>query len=163
MNNQQNKKKQGTPWLGAVIVLVLVLIRALTDSDMPPAAGAVIVGVILIVIIAVVVSGGAKKKAASKPAPGSARQTPTVELHRPAPSMQRREPTVGTVSHSHGRTANQRFPQPEAYCVTCENTGEDHFVRDRNRRIAQLDEWLKNGLIDREEYSVLKYRFERDQ
>ncbi len=163
MNNRQNKNNQGSSWLGAVIVLVIVLIRALTDSDLPPAAGAVIAFGILAVIIAVVVSAKAKKKAAKKPAPGSVRPTPTVELNRPAPSMQRREPTVSTVSHSHPRTANQRFPQPEAYCVTCENTGEDHFVRDRKRRIAQLDEWLKNGLIDREEYRVLKYRFERDQ
>ena len=42
------------------------------------------------------------------------------------------------------------------------NREDDHFVRDKAQRIAQLDEWLKNGLIDREEYRVLKSRYERD-
>lgn len=41
--------------------------------------------------------------------------------------------------------------------------GEDHFERDRRRRIAQLDDWLKSGLIDRDEYKNLKRRYERDE
>ena len=52
------------------------------------------------------------------------------------------------------------FPEPEAHCVVCENTGEDHFEHDRQGRIRQLDEWLKNGLIDREEYRELKKRYQ---
>ena len=54
------------------------------------------------------------------------------------------------------------FTEPEAYCFSCEASGDDHFKRDRQTRIKQLDDWLKNGLIDREEYKVLKARFERD-
>ena len=42
-----------------------------------------------------------------------------------------------------------------------ENTGEDHFQRDKVRRIKQLDDWLKSGLISRDEYRVLKDRYER--
>ena len=75
------------------------------------------------------------------------RRTPTVELHRPAPSM--------------NRAAHRQFTVPDAPCIVCENTGEDHFQRDKARRIAQLDEWLKNGLIDRKEYLVLKDRYQR--
>ena len=37
--------------------------------------------------------------------------------------------------------------------------GEDHFQRDKRKRIKQLDEWLKNGLIDRKEYDELKRRY----
>ena len=59
------------------------------------------------------------------------------------------------------RSAHRDFPVPEAPCIVCENTGEDHFKRDKARRIAQLDDWLKNGLIDRSEYRVLKDRYER--
>lgn len=55
------------------------------------------------------------------------------------------------------------FAQPEAHCVVCENTGDDHFAHDREQRIKQLDEWLKNGIIDRKEYQVMKARYERDQ
>ena len=41
--------------------------------------------------------------------------------------------------------------------------GEDHFQRDRRNRISQLDDWLKSGLIDRDEYKTLKRRYERDE
>ena len=39
------------------------------------------------------------------------------------------------------------------------SSGEDHFQRDKRKRIEQLDEWLKNGLIDRKEYDELKRRY----
>ena len=99
--------------------------------------------------------GGEKKETGSTTRPAAAqRQTPTVEMHRPAPSMQRRTPSV---TH----TAHRDFSAPEAPCIVCENTGEDHFQRDKVRRIKQLDDWLKNGIIDRDEYRVLKDRYQR--
>ena len=70
-----------------------------------------------------------------------------------------------------GRTAIPReaedprmksFTKPDAPCIVCEHTGEDHLMRDKANRIKQLDDWLKSGLIDRSEYRVLKDRFERD-
>ena len=56
----------------------------------------------------------------------------------------------------------QSFTPPEPSCVVCDHTGEDHFQRDKQQRLSQLDEWLKNGLIDKNEYQVLKARYERD-
>ena len=100
--------------------------------------------------------GGEKQKTgsnATRPA-AAQRQTPTVEMHRPAPSMQRRTPSLTHLAH-------RDFTAPEAPCIVCENTGEDHFQRDKVRRIKQLDDWLKNGIIGREEYRVLKDRYER--
>ena len=41
--------------------------------------------------------------------------------------------------------------------------GEDHFQRDKRKRIEQLDDWLKNGLIDRREYNELKRRYREDR
>ena len=49
-------------------------------------------------------------------------------------------------------------PQP----VYNENTSGENFQRDRQRRLAQLDGFLKNGIIDKEEYKVLRSRYERD-
>ena len=96
-----------------------------------------------------------QKKSSTAARPTTApRRTPTVELHRPAPSMKRPAPSV---AHS----AQRDFSAPEAACIVCEQTGEDHFQRDKARRIAQLDIWLKNGIIGREEYRVLKDRYER--
>ena len=57
---------------------------------------------------------------------------------------------------------HREFSAPEAYCVVCENTGEDHLAFDRAQRLRQLDDWLKNGLIDRAEYRVLKETFEKN-
>ena len=50
---------------------------------------------------------------------------------------------------------------PDAACVVCDNTGEDHFAHDKAQRIAQLDEFLKNGIIDKAEYRTLRDRYER--
>lgn len=57
---------------------------------------------------------------------------------------------------------SKSFTNPDPYCVVCDHTGDDHFKHDKAQRIRQLDEWLKNGLISREEYKVLKNRYERD-
>ena len=101
------------------------------------------------------VKGGNGSKQTGKPAARvqttAQRRTPTVELHRPAPSMKRPASSV----------AHRDFSAPEAACIVCEQTGEDHFQRDKVRRLAQLEDWLKIGLIDRAEYRVLKDRYER--
>lgn len=155
MNNQQKKNSKGTPW-GFLIVLLIFALRALRNGNYGMEAVPVILAVCAVVAAVIAIAKSAAKKrgdGATTKAAAPVRKTPSVELHRPVPSMQRREPV----------TAQRQFPQPEAYCVSCELSGEDHFVRDRKRRLAQLDEWLKNGLVDKEEYLVLKYRFERDQ
>ncbi len=87
--------------------------------------------------------------------PAAQRQTPSVELHRPVPSMHR------SSAPASGHSAQRDYRAPEAPCIVCENTGEDHFQRDKARRIAQLDDWLKNGIIDRKEYLVMKDRYQR--
>lgn len=159
MSNNKKQSGSGKGW-GVLAVFIIVLLRALSNSGTGRDAIPIVIAfVVFAVVIAVVISAAKKKSEAAKHAheqrdrPVGARPTPTVQTSRPAPSMQRREPA----------SAQRSFQKPDAYCVTCENTGEDHFVRDRKRRIAQLDEWLKNGLIDREEYQVLKRRFQNDQ
>lgn len=63
----------------------------------------------------------------------------------------------------------------DAYCKTCsdefvynnrqveynEFSAEENFIRDRQRRMRQLDDFLKNGLIDKNEYMVLRSRYEK--
>lgn len=100
-------------------------------------------------IIKAIKKGGNQKQGqkAQPTRPAAQRQTPSVELHRPAPSM--------------NRSAHRNFSPPEAPCIVCDNTGDDHFQRDKAKRIAQLDDWLKIGLIDKDEYRVLKDRYQR--
>lgn len=42
-----------------------------------------------------------------------------------------------------------------------ENADGRNSQRDQQRRLAQLDDFLKNGIIDKEEYEVLRSRYER--
>lgn len=106
---------------------------------------------ILFWLVPKLVAAGKKKQGSTgKGSAGNssaARQTQPMHSHRPAPVM--------------NRSAHRDFSAPEAPCIVCEQTGEDHFLRDKARRLAQLDEWLKIGLIDREEYRVLKDRYQR--
>ena len=98
---------------------------------------------IVIAIVINVLNARKKQKAQQdkkRPVERSAARTPTVPLHRPAPSMEQR---------------------PSAPVRSYNQAGLDHFARDKARRIAQLDEWLRNGLIDKAEYNVLKDRFQR--
>ena len=156
MNNK--KKKKGSGW-GILAVMIIIFLRAIGNGLDGDAVPAVIGLIVFVAVIAVIVAAVKKKSSAAKMAHDhsgtvmNSRPTPTVQTSRPIPSMKRREPV----------TAQREFSRPEAYCVSCELSGEDHFVRDRQRRIQQLDEWLKNGLVDREEYRVLKKRFENDQ
>ena len=77
---------------------------------------------------------------------------------------EREDPVPGRVSAA-VRRADPRstsFTKPEAYCAVHDHSGEDHLAYDKAQRLAQLDEWLKIGLIERDEYRVLKDRYQRD-
>ena len=78
------------------------------------------------------------------------KQTGIENLGRVSTAVQRLDPR------------SKSFTKPETYCAVHDHSGEDHLAHDKAQRIRQLDEWLKNGLIDRNEYRVLKSRYERD-
>ena len=159
MENKMGKKKKpaGSFWW----VAVLLMLGALSETEgkvnirrmlMPvrfwfyrmgidPEWGIPLLFTVVIVALILIIVAVAKRKVAAK-----SDKAPT-----PAPAAQRRDP----------RTAS--FTKPDAHCVSCELSGDDHFARDRQQRIRQLDEWLKNGIIDREEYRQLKQRYQRDQ
>lgn len=160
-NEKKNTKKKGLGigWLVFIVMILLGNVMENVDSTdfrhlifrlrilayrlgipfevLPVAAIALVVLVIL--LISAAVKKGREKRADSPSGNG-----------RTSAAVQRRDPRA------------KSFTEPEAYCFSCEASGEDHFQRDKQTRIKQLDEWLKNGLIDREEYKVLKSRFERD-
>ena len=106
--------------------------------------GARILGIGLLVLIAVLIAAAVskkKKKEKGEDAPVFGRVTAAVR---------RADPRSGS------------FTKPDAYCAVHDHSAEDHLAYDKAQRIAQLDEWLKSGLIDREEYRVMKDRYQRD-
>jgi len=66
--------------------------------------------------------------------------------------------------------------QAEEYCKTCsdefvynnrqteynEHTQEESLRREKQRRLRQLDSFLKNGIIDHKEYQLLRARYGKD-
>lgn len=49
----------------------------------------------------------------------------------------------------------------EAVREYSEYAAEENFLRDKQRRIDQLDEFLKNGIIEKDEYRLLKERYSK--
>ena len=164
--NKQNKKKGGGKGLILVFLLFVVLPRlfaALEDTDLQYAfwrlrrwlalkginvsvLPMLLIGLVILIVILSGALKAAKKMGAEEPrrtGTNTASGRTTAARNRPDPR-------------------SRSFTPPEPSCVVCDHSGEDHFVRDKAQRIAQLDEWLKNGLIEKDEYRVLKDRFERD-
>lgn len=153
-NERKLKKKSGGWWWPIFVVIALIsqagesidfrrlwlrfrvslLRKGITVEPIWLLAAA---AAVLVLVIVVVGRAAAQRHAA-------------VSDRRPSAAVQRRDPRT------------KSFERPEPYCLVCDHTGEDHFQHDKAQRIRQLDEWLKNGLIDREEYKVLRSRFERD-
>ena len=158
-NGSKQKKKSGGGWIWLVFVAlalisqvgerpdlqriylrcrVWLLRRGIRVDPIALLVGAIVLLVVLIVLLS-----------------AAARRSRRVRDERPAAAR-----TSAAVQRRDPRTKS--FTQPDAYCVVCDHSGEDHFQHDRKQRIKQLDEWLKNGLIDRQEYKVLLARYERD-
>ena len=170
MNNKKDKKdKKKSPGLGLIVFLLVFVIpqvMALLESDSfrsrfwvierwlqrngmdPELFPLLVAGALLLIALLIGRLTAARKKA--KAETEARRPTTNASAGRTAAAKQRPDPRT------------RSFTPPEPSCIVCDHTGEDHFARDKAQRIAQLDEWLKNGLVDREEYRVLRDRYERD-
>ena len=158
-DNTKKKKKSGGGWWWLVFVAIALISQAGENVDLRRAwlrfrvallrSGLdgekllpVLAGVVgLVIVLAILRAALKRREEVTDRRPASARTSAAV---------QRRDPRT------------RSFTSPEPYCVVCDHSGEDHFQHDRNQRIKQLDEWLKNGLIDRAEYKVLLNRFKND-
>ena len=72
-------------------------------------------------------------------------------------AQSRQKTTAAQMTHTAARNLQQK-----ERTIVIDASGEDHFERDKRNRIAQLDDWLRNGLIDRKEYRILKQRYEQE-
>ena len=143
--DNKNKKKKGSVGIVFFLAMAALFISGLTEDMDGESIMFFAVVAVIVVAIAIIkkVVGSLLGRAAqedSSPVPAvreGKRHEPRVEIHRD-------------------------FPEPEAHCVVCDNTGEDHFERDRQMRLKQLDDWLKNGVIDKAEYASLKKKYEQN-
>ena len=141
---RQNSKKNPSGRKG-----ILAVIGAIGLMNVISAGGGSVIWLILaiaLIIAIMVVAVKAMKKAAQK---NSAESAP-VQWTRPDNDRRQNAP----------KPAERPVYTPQT--VYNENASAENFQRDRQRRIAQLDGFLKNGIIDKEEYKVLLSRYERD-
>ena len=140
-NNKANKSGGGKGILAVIGFIVLMNVIS--------AGGGSVIWFILaiaLIIVIFVIAVKAGKKAAQKNSAGSA----PVQWTRPDNDRRQNAP----------KSAERPVYTPQT--VYNENASAENFQRDRQRRIAQLDGFLKNGIIDKEEYKVLLSRYERD-
>ena len=141
---RQNSKKNPSGGKG-----ILTVIGAFVLMNIISAGGGSVIWFILaiaLIVAIMVIAVKAMKKAAQK---NSAESAP-VQWTRPDNDRRQNAP----------KSAERPVYTPQT--VYNENASAENFQRDRQRRIAQLDGFLKNGIIDKEEYEVLLSRYERD-
>ena len=111
-------------------------------------------GFIIFIVICVLSSAGNKKKKGG--AKNTADKTPAP---KPAP-MPKSMPKMPSFNAPKKPAAPARSAEPERkyYDSTCMEANTRH---DHDRRIEQLDNFLKSGIIDREEYKILLAKYQR--
>lgn len=127
--------------------MVIGFLLNLTDSDIPFDAVVAIVQIVifLAVVVAVVKIG---KRAVNEKKNGKRKP-------------ERRSFSVNDRPRTYERPEADRMPDAKQRKYYDENTIFQNQERDSDRRLRQLDDFLKNGIIDREEYKILRSRYER--
>lgn len=145
MNNRKRKNNKGS--LGGLIAIVLVFLLNIAGTGVGSQLIAVLIvlAAVIAVILAVVVI---IKKALGKVNISSPR---AVKL---SSYLNREEKTAEE------NVFTRREPVVNSYD---ERAQENNFRRDQARRLAQLDAFLKNGLIEKEEYNILKSRYLKEK
>lgn len=164
MNNRERdgkKKKSGAGWIIAAIVVFLFN----TIGESGDISGGDLVPVLMIVFIiaAIIFAVYAGIKAAKKYAAGftsgfsSVKKTAGIGAERIKASFTREEKSPELFTRPSAPARQDEKPR-----YYDENAAAVNFERDRQRRLAQLEVFLKNGIIGREEYRMLHDRYERN-
>ena len=143
MDNNRNRQKKKSSPIGIAFAVVLALASlaegASGDAD-------VLIGIIVIiaVIFAVFFLVGKLSK--------KIRQTGAATA---------KIPVITRFSRDSGETPPVTASRPKSF-VYDDKAYERNEQRDIQRRLSQLDEFLKNGIIEKEEYRILRARYERN-
>lgn len=134
-NHRSNKS--GSAILPAVLAVIFIMNAMAGDLDGATmsllAAIAVLAGIIALMVLMVKISnrpGGVKKIL-----PGKSREKSVEDM---------------PLSSAGSRSSAVYNPR----------SAEELFLRDKQKRLEQLDVFLKNGIVDKAEYELLKKRYE---
>jgi len=142
MENKNRKKKSSLGGIIGTIVLLLLSIAGNGDGIMAMAI------IILIVVAAIMFFVGKKIADAAGNIPQPFEKAKSIFTSSAWNSDVPPEDEVFVA----------RSPEIRSYD---ENAAERNFNRDKERRIRQLEVFLKNGIIEKDEYRFLRDRYER--
>jgi len=116
-------------------------------------------GLILFILFCVIGSLSSKKKK------GKSAKTNTQQSAPKQSAPAQRAPQAKPVFTPKAPTVTEPEARPQAqqaryYDSTCMEMDSKH---DHDRRIEQLKDFLKDGIITREEYRILMYKYENNQ
>ena len=157
VNRQNNRQKKTSAW--PVIVILIAMAAANIGEIDGKIDGTLLVFLLSVIVIIASIALGLRLR--MKLGDGSKNGAGMRDGSRTR-SIRELDKSSGESAIHRFDPRSKSFVKPDAPCIVCEHTGEDHLERDKQNRIRQLDDWLKTGLIDRSEYRVLKDRFERD-
>ena len=135
MNNSKNNKKKSKPGLGIIIIGIYLLLNLVNIAGTELMTGIIAIAVILLITFLFFKAGKKKIK-----------QNTTV--------FQNKQDNMC-------KTCSDEFVYNNRQAEYNEYSAEENFVRDRQRRLRQLDDFLKNGLIDKKEYMVLRSHYDK--
>ena len=144
MNKKNNPKSKGSV-IPILVILGIILMRSAADDPERAAIffGFIVVGVIIATVVTVAKKAAGKAGSAAKPQP-----VRTAAAHeKPVPAAK------AAAERPHGFRHRDEIEAEEA--VHCAHR------RGKEKYIEQLGYYLKAGLIDREEYKVMKARYEK--
>ena len=135
MNNSKNNKKKSNPGLGIIIIGIYLLLNLVNIAGTELMTGIIAIAVFMLITFLFFKAGKKKIK-----------QNTTV--------FQNKQDNMC-------KTCSDEFVYNNRQAEYNEYSAEENFVRDRQRRLRQLDDFLKNGLIDKKEYMVLRSHYDK--
>lgn len=149
MSNNKNKPEKKNSKGGLIFAGILILLSIMDDmgDDAASIIGVVICIAVFFGICALIGAANKKKKSKSTSSAVNAErktarknQTDNIPYKKPEPTTEKAEPAR------------------KYYDSDCEQMSTQH---DHDRRMEQLDGFLKDGIIGREEYEILKTKYMR--
>ena len=165
MNNKNQKQQQKNKILIGLIIVVLVQIVPvlLEMMDMSEGTAAVIAVLFVMAFVWLIFYVIFKKlRSMGKFSPSAARNGQAPHGQKKA-KVEFSDGFAGLVERMAKRDEEEAHRYQQSVNRDCEYGDENHsFSHDNEQRLAQLDDFLKNGIIDRTEYQVLKKRYSQN-
>lgn len=158
-NNRDRKNKSVKISPGIIIVGIVFLFNLL--SDMGVGNLVLLVPIIFIAALGFIAFKAAKQAKKTRDEVAAARAT---QSNRQSPLQQSFDRAMASNSKRDAAVEEKIYATvstAQAASQNYEDVAEASFERDKRNRIAQLDIFLKNGMIDRSEYNRLKTKYEQ--